>query len=112
MTLRFNENSFKTLLGFTPYWDYKPTTAVHSDSPGVYTSAKILNLSIISIFHLKRDVIVGSVVNGIREPILFSFILDKPLGYKVFSQNETVNFKKKPNKSVLNTIAFYLKDSD
>ena len=26
----------------------------------------------------------GSVVNGVREPILFSFILEKPPGSKVF----------------------------
>ena len=33
-TLRFDERSFShTLLGFTPYWDYKP-----SNSSGVYTS--------------------------------------------------------------------------
>ena len=35
-TLRFGEKSFlNTLLGFTPYWDYKPTNAVHADSLGV-----------------------------------------------------------------------------
>ena len=27
----------KKLLGFTPFWDYKPTIAIHADSPGVYT---------------------------------------------------------------------------
>ena len=38
-TLRFDEKSFlNTLLGFAPYWDYKPTNAIHCDSPGVYTS--------------------------------------------------------------------------
>ena len=41
-TLRFDEKTFfHTLLGFTPYWDYKPTNAIHSDSPGVYTNEKI-----------------------------------------------------------------------
>ena len=35
-TLRFIEKSFfHTLLKFTPYWNYKPTNAIHSDSPGV-----------------------------------------------------------------------------
>ena len=39
-TLRFGERSFShTLLGFTPYWDYTP-----SNSSGVYTSDKFLNL--------------------------------------------------------------------
>ena len=42
-TLRFDERSFfHTLLGFTPYWDYKP--------PGVYTSDKIFNLNTIKKF--------------------------------------------------------------
>ena len=38
-TLRFDKKPFlHTLLGFTPYWDYKPTNAIHADSSGVYTS--------------------------------------------------------------------------
>ena len=45
-TIRFDEQCFfNILLGFTPYWDYKPTNAFHSDSPGVYSSDKILSLS-------------------------------------------------------------------
>ena len=103
-TLRFDEKSFfNTLLGFTPYWDYKP--------PGVYTSEKILNLNTINKIHLNCDVIDGSVVDGIRQPILYSFVLDKPSGYKVFCQPETILYKK-INKSVLNTITFYLEDDD
>ena len=44
-TLRFNEKSFfSTLLGFTPSWDFKPTNAIHVDSPGVYTGEKKLKL--------------------------------------------------------------------
>ena len=32
-TLRFDEKSFfNKLLGFTPYWDYKPTNAIHADN--------------------------------------------------------------------------------
>ena len=35
-TLRFDDNSFfKILSGLTSYWDYKPSIAVHADSPGV-----------------------------------------------------------------------------
>ena len=56
--------------------------------------------------HLKCDFIDGSVVNGIREPILFSFIPDKPAGYKVFCELETIRYKK-INKLVLNTITIY-----
>ena len=61
--------------------------------------------------HLKCDCIDGSVVNGVRQPILYSFILDKLPGYKVFSEPETIHYKK-INKSVLNTITFYLEDND
>ena len=95
-TLRFSENSFfHTLLGFTPYWDYKPTNAIHADAPGVYTSVKIiLNLNTINKIHLKCDCIDGSVQDGVRQPILSSFLLDKPSGYKVFCQPETIPYKK------------------
>ena len=58
---------------------------------------------------MKSDVINGSVVNGIRQPILYSFVLDKPSGYKIFCEPETIHYKK-TNKSVLNTITFYLED--
>ena len=103
-TLRFDEKSFfHTLLGFTPYWDYK--------SPGVYTSDKISNLNTINKIHLKCDFINGSIQNGLRQPILYSSVLDKPSGYKIFSEPETIHYKK-INKSVLNTIIFYLEDEN
>ena len=43
---------------------------------------------------------------GIRQPIKFSFVLDKPSVYKVVCEPETIHYKK-INKSVLNTITFY-----
>ena len=86
-TLRFDERSFfHTLLGFTPYWDYKP--------PGVYTTDKISNLNTINKIHLKCDSIYGNIQDGIRRPILYSFVLDKPSGYKIFSEPETIHYKK------------------
>ena len=60
---------------------------------------------------MKCDVIDGLVVNGLRQPILYSFVLDKKPGYKVFSEPETIHYIK-INKSVLNTIAFYLEDEN
>ena len=112
-SIRFDKKSFfQTLLGFTPYWDYKPTNAFNSNGEGNYTSDKIiLNLNTINKIHLKCDIIDGSIQDGIRQPLLFSFILDKPSGYKVFCQPETIHYKK-INKSVLNTITFYLKDDN
>ena len=91
--LRFDEKSFfHTILGFDPYWDYKPTNAIHADSPGVYTSDKIiLNLNTINKIHLKCDCIDGSIKDGVRQPILFSFVLDKLSGYRVFCEPETIH---------------------
>ena len=64
-TLRFDERSFlDTFLGFTPFWDYTPTNAIHSESPGVFTSDKILNSSTIDKIHLKCDVIHGTILSG------------------------------------------------
>ena len=90
---------FCNAVGFTSGWDYK-----HYNEN---TSQKIVNSSSTNKLHLKCDVIDGSVVIGLRRPILYSLLLDKPVGYKVFSQHETVHFKK-VNKSVLNTITFHL----
>ena len=104
IVIRFNEKSFfSTILGFTPGWDYK-----HYNK---YVSQKIVNLGSTNKIHLKCDVIDGSVVNGVRQPILYSFVLDKKPGYKVFSEPETIHYKK-INKSVLNTITFYLEDDN
>ena len=112
-TLRFDKKSFfHILLGFEAYWDYKPTNSNHVAIPGVYTSDKIiLNLNTINKIHLKCDCIDGSIEDGVRQPILFSFVLDKPSGYKIFCEPETIHYKK-INKSVLNTITFYLEDDN
>ena len=60
---------------------------------------------------MKRDCIDISVVDGLSHPFLYSFVLDKLPGYKVFCQPETIQFKK-IIKSVLNTISFYLRDDN
>ena len=104
IAIRLNEKSFfSTILGFNYGWDYK-----HSNE---YISRRIVNLSITNKTHLKADVIVGSVVNGIRQSILYSFVLDMPSGHKVFGESETIHWKK-INKSVVNTITFYLEDDN
>ena len=107
-TFRFDKKSFfDTFLKFEPYWDYKPTNAIHADSPGVYTTDKyILNLNTLDKFHLKCDCFDGSIQDRVTQPILFSFVLDKPSGYKVFCEPETFHYKK-INKSVLNTRTFF-----
>ena len=60
---------------------------------------------------MKADVVNGSIVSGSRQPILFSFVLDKPSGYKVFCEPESIH-SKKINKSILNTITLYSEDDN
>ena len=102
---RFDEKSFvSTILGFTAGWDYKHYIQ--------YLSQKFVNSNSTNKIHLKCDAVDGSVVNGVRQPILHGFVLDKPSGYKEFCEPETMHYKK-INKSVLKTINFYLEaDSD
>ena len=94
---------FSTILGFTPGWDYK-----HYNK---YISQNIVNLSSTNKIDLKYDCTDGSIQNCLRQPILFSFVLDKRAGYKVFCEPETLHYKK-IKKSVLNTITFYLEDDN
>ena len=71
--IRFDEKSFfSIILGFTAVWDYK-----HYNK---YVSQKIVNLSNTNKIHLKCDCIDGSIQDGVRQSILFSFVLDKPAG--------------------------------
>ena len=95
-TLRFDKQCFfHTLLGFSPYWDYKPSNSNHVLIQGSYPSDKIiLNLNTIDKIYLKCDCIDGSIQDGVRQPILYSFVLDKPAGYKVFCEPETIHYKK------------------
>ena len=78
--------------------------------PGSYKSVKPVNITGIDKIHLKCDCIIGSIVNGVREPSLFSFALSSP-GYKIIREPRIKLFKK-INKSVLSHITFYLEDDD
>ena len=79
--------------------------------PGTYKSDKRINITGSDKVHLKADCIQGSIVNGIREPILYSFALSTPPGHKIYKE-PTVKLFKKVNKSVLSHITFYLEDDD
>ena len=104
IAIRFDEKSFfSNVLGFTSGWDYK-----HYNE---YTSQKIVNLGSTNKIHLKCDCVNGSIQDGVRQPILYSFVLEKKPGYKVFCEPETIHYKK-INKSVLKTITFYLEDDN
>ena len=72
---------------------------------------KLKNLCTIKNNLLKSVVNYGSVVSGIRDPLLFSFSLSKPTGIKVFRELETMPFKK-VCKSILNAVTFYLQNNN
>ena len=79
--------------------------------PGTHTSEKPVMITTTDKVHLKCDCVDGSIVNGIREQILFSFTLSAPPGYKVIKEPTTVLYKS-INKTRLDTIQFFLEDSN
>ena len=113
-TLIFTERSFfYTILGFTQSRSY-PLIDIDSHYQliaGSYKSDKPINITGIDKIHLKYDCIQGSIVNGIRESILFSFALSSPPGYKMFKEPR-VNLFKQINKFILSHITFYFEDDD
>ena len=113
-TLIFTERSFfYTILGFTQSRSY-PLDDIDSHYQiiaGSYKSEKPINITGIDKIHLKCDCIQGSIVNGKREPILYSFALSSPPGHKIYKEPRVKLFKK-INKSVLSHITFYFEDDD
>ena len=113
-TLRFtNKSFFYTILGFTqsqqgPLNDIE---GFYQKFPGSYRSDKPINVTGIDKVHLKCDCTQGSIVNGIREPILYSFALSSPPGHKIYKEPK-VKLLKKVKKSVLSHITFYLEGDD
>ena len=78
---------------------------------GLYESEKPINITGIDKIHLKCDCIQGSIVNGIRETILYSFALSSPPGHKIYKEPRIKLFKK-INKSIVSHITFYFEDDD
>ena len=78
---------------------------------GSYQSDKPINITRIDKVHLECDCIQISKINGVREPILYSFALSSPTGDKIF-QEPKIKFFKKINESVLSHFTFYLEDDD
>ena len=111
-TLIFTKRSFfYTILGFTQSRSY-PLDDI--DSPyqliaGSYKSNKPINITGIDKVHLNCDCIQGSIVNGIREPILFSFALSSPPGHKICKEPRIKLFKKI---NLFCLITFYREDDD
>ena len=113
-TLIFTERSFfYKILGFTQSRSYplEDKDNHYQIIAGSYESNKPINIISIDKIHLKCDCIQGSIVNGIREPILYSFALSSPPGHKIYKEPRVKLFKK-INKSVLSHITFYFEDDD
>ena len=113
-TLIFTEKSFfYTILGFTQSQSYPldDIDGFYQLIAGSYKSDKPINITGIDKVHLKCDFIQGSIVNGIRESILYSFALSSPPGHKIYKERRVKLFKK-INKSVLSHITFYSEDDD
>ena len=113
-TIRFTKKSFLyTILGFvrSRLIPLGNINGYIQSLPGTYKNEKPIKITGIDKIHLKCSCISGSNVNGIRQPILYSFALDKRPGKKIHRE---LTFKKlfKKNKTVLSHITFYLEDDD
>ena len=108
-----NKSFFYTILGFTQSHQssFNDIEGFYQIIPGSYKSNKPINITGIDKVHLKCNVVDGSIVNGVREPILYSFALDQPPGHKIYKEPKFKLFKK-INKSVLSHITFYFEDDD
>ena len=88
-TLIFTEKSFfHTILGFTQSRSYPldDIDGFYQNIAGSYKSDRPINITGIDKNHLKCDCVQGSIVNGKREPILFSFALSCPPGHKIYKR--------------------------
>ena len=88
-TLIFTNKSFLyTILGFTQSYSYPldDIDGFYQLIAGSYKSDKPINITGIDNVHLKCDVVDGSIVNCVREPILYSFALDQPPGHKIYKE--------------------------
>ena len=113
-TLIFTEKSFfYTILGFTQSRSYPldDIDGIYQLIRGSFKSDKSINITGNDKVHFKCDCIQGSIINGIRESILYSFALSSPPGHKMYKEPRVKLFKK-VNKSVLSHITFYFEDDD
>ena len=114
-TIRFTKKKslFYVILGFTQSHsgEIGDIEGFVQLIPGVYKGDRPINITGIDKMHLKCDCIQGSIVNGVREPILFSFALSSPPGQKIYKEPRIKLFKK-INNSVLSHITFYFEDDN
>ena len=108
-----NKSFFYTILGFTQSHSYPldDIEGFYQLIAGSYKSERPINITGNDEVHLKCDCIDGSIMNGTRESILYSFSLDQPPGHKIYKEPKVKLFKK-INKSILSHITFYFEDDD
>ena len=108
-----NKSFFYAILGFTRSHSYplEDIEGFYQLIAGLYKSERPINFTGIDKVHLKCDCIDGSIMNGTREPILYSFSLDQPPGHKIYKEPKVKLFKK-IKKSILSHITFYFEDDD
>ena len=104
---------FYTKLGFTrsgssPLDDID---GFHQLSAGSYKSDRPINITGTDKIHSKCDCNNGSIVNGVREPILYSFASSSPPAHKI-NKEPRIKLFKKVNKFVLSHITFHLECDD
>ena len=112
--LIFTEKSLLyTILGFTRsrFYPLDDIDGFYQLIAGSYKSDMPINITGIDKIHLKCDCIQGSIVNGKRERILYSFALSSPPGHKIYKEPRVKLFNR-VNKSVLSHITFYLEVND
>ena len=88
-TIRFTKKSFfYTILGFTQSHSgiLAGIEGFVQLIPGSYKNDKPINITAIDKLLLKTDCVNGSIINGIREPILYSFELDKPPRFRFYKE--------------------------
>ena len=78
---------------------------------GTHISEKPVMITTTDKVHPKCDCVDGSIVNGIREQIFFSFNLSAPPGYEIIKEPNNILYKK-INKTRLDSIQFFLEDNN
>ena len=104
---------FYTILCFdqSHLGELRDTEVIFQIIPGSYQSDKPINIIGVDKTLFKADCIDGSIVNGVRQPLLCSFSLGNRPGYKIFKEPR-VKFLRRKNKSLLFQKTIYIDDNN
>ena len=91
-----SKSFFYTILGFTQshFHPLDDVDGFYQLIAGPYKSDRSINITGTDKVHLKGDFFDGSMMNGTREPILYSFALDQPPGQKIHKKPKIKLFEK------------------